>query len=926
MVHHQIRFWSGRNRTRPVLYRSDAWIFSDDLAVTMNLRSRLFKKPWQQKDPATRAQAVQESDDSELREALPELAQHDPSPGVRLAALKRINTEPFWLDARLRESDGDIRAAADAYLVRSVGRTSDDDLRNARLDWFATVEDAGLVRRMAAEAADPALRRAALGRINAQGFLGDRYASESDDGLAAELLERIDQVSTLERLSERLRRTSKQRARAVARRLADLRAAGGQNDPDHEAAEDLVRQIESLARGGSEGNQAEALERLEGQWSEVREPDATLARRFEGAAKIVRAALDRPAPAPSEAVETDETQSEQSNPDSALNKVADRIHAAFRQRQKSLKPAELLGDWDRAWNQIKTPSDADRGLKDELLPLLRELQAQIEQKAAPKAPPGKSPTPDPAADFGPRLNEVADSLESGDIARSHELIRQLRSDFDRLPRRSRPREHGGRLQRMEGRLKEMRNWQHWSNNQHRDELIERLEALPGSGQHPDAITAALKAARAEWQRLEKLEVLPGDRKRFAAPPGQWRRFQDACKNAFETAKPYFEKRNEVQNDNLEQLDKFIEMGLALAGDDDADSKKLHNTMRSARLAIRRLDDLPPKTRGRSAARLRELMDAVSGRLDERYERIELTKRRLVTEARALAHEKDLKTAIDKAKSLQAEWQKAGSGRRKIEQKLWEEFREPIDPLFEQLKGERDEQKQADKEALAELDALCDQAEALLKVPEDELESAAGKMAGLAEDWFSRGGRPPRLNQRFDKAETAFKQRLGDIEQAARERVRSRLDQLAASVQSLWERRLDAGPEDLATEMPEPADEDDALCRNLIAQAQALADADFDALEARVTANEEAARQVAVEMEFISGRETPEEDRKRRMDYQVKRLAERMSERGSQQDLPAELEALVRRWYESLPQPPAVHRELARRFGKSRELIENMIGQ
>ena len=44
---------------------------------------------------------------------------------------------------------------------------------------------------------------------------------------------------------------------------------------------------------------------------------------------------------------------------------------------------------------------------------------------------------------------------------------------------------------MEGRLKEMRNWQHWSNNQLRDELITQIEALPASGQHPDAITAAL---------------------------------------------------------------------------------------------------------------------------------------------------------------------------------------------------------------------------------------------------------------------------------------------------------------------------------------------------------------------------------------------------------------------------------------------------
>jgi hypothetical protein len=899
----------------------------------MNLRSKLFKKPWRHRDPAIRAEAVRESDDPELLEALPDLAQHDDASKVRLAALKRINTEPFWLDARLRESEPDIAAAADAFLIRSVAQTDDDALRSARLDWFATVGDSGVIRRMAAAAADPALRRAALNRISGQGFLGDCYATESDETIAAELLERIDQVSTLERLGERLRRSSKQRARAVAQRLANLRAASGESDPDHDTAEELVRQVEMLARGGSEGNQVEQLDRLQQQWTEVRAPDPTLARRFEGAAKIVRAALDRPVPASSESTAS-EIDAAPSTPDAALSAAADGIHSAFRQRSKSLKPAELLGNWDRAWNRINAPSAADQALKEEMLPLLRELQAQIEQKAGSKdgAGPESSAKSDaqtsPEADFSPQLDRIAETIEAGDIARSHELIRQLRSDFDRLPKRSRPREAGGRLQRMEGRLKEMRNWQHWSNNQHRDELIENLEALPGSGQHPDAITAALKAARAEWQRLEKLEVLPGDRKRFAAPPGQWRRFQEACKNAFETAKPYFEKRSEVQNDNLEQLDKFIAMGMALAADDSADSKKLTSTMRSARLAIRRLDDLPPKTRGRSAARLRELMDAISKRLDERFERIELTKRRLVTEARALAHEKDLKTAIDKAKALQAEWQKAGSGRRKIEQKLWEEFREPIDPLFEQVKGERDEQKKADQAALAELEALCAQAEALLDVPDDELESAAGRMAGLAEDWFARSGRPVRLNQRFEKAEAAFNKRQAQIEQKARERARARREELAKHVQALWQRRLDGGPEGLTDDLPELADDDDALCRSLIATAQALAapEADSGELEARVAGNEDVARQVAVEMEFVSGLETPQDDRKRRMDHQVRRLAERMSERSGQQDLGAELESLVRRWYDSLPHPPAAHGELATRFRKSREVIEKMIGQ
>jgi len=902
----------------------------------MNLKSRLFKKSWQNKDPEVRAQAVNESDDPELKSELARLAQHDESAVVRLAALKRINTEHFWLDARLRETDDAIIAAADGFLAREVPRNASPGLEAERLQWFGKTDSADLTRRMARQAADINLRRAALERINAQGFLGDCFGSEADEELAVEILERIDQESTLERLAESLRKTSKKRAQAAADRLTSLRQASGKSGPDQRTATELVRRAEALARGQGDSDRGEALEELIRQWSLVIEPTETLERRFEGAASIVRASLDRPARAASP--EPPEEESTPTAANSVLEKVATHIRNTIRQARKEIKPGELLGDWDRAWNELGQANEADLALKEEMLPLLRELQVQAEQKASKKSkqkPEEKSPeaeraaTDNTAAELDARLDTIAQCLEDGDIGKSHDLIRALRTDFDRLPTRARPRPVGGRLQRMEGRLKEMRNWQHWSNNKHRDELIDQIEKLPGSGQHPDAVSVALKEARDEWKRLEKLEVLPGDRKRFAAPPGQWRRFQAACKQAFETARPYFEKRQEVQDTNLEQLQKFIEAGMSLANADEPDSKLLQQTMRAARQAIRRMDDLPPRDRGKSASGLRALMDAISKRLDEVFEQIELTKRRLITEARALAQETDLKAAADKAKALQAQWQKAGTGRRKVEQKLWEEFREPIDPLFDQLKGERQEQKQADKEAVAELKALCLEAENLVKVNDDELETARGRMTALAEDWFGRPGRPAALNARFEKSEAEFARRLDQLRNKARDQARLQLETLTESIQTLWEKRLrqgnSVGLEDLLPSDGSTADSE--LGKHLHATAARLTNAETSQAELveQVLKNTGEARQIAVEIEFLAGIETPASDRKLRMDYQVRRLAQRMSERGAQPDLKTELASLQKRWTMSLPHDPDQHAELAARFIKSRDMVRKMTG-
>jgi len=381
----------------------------------------------------------------------------------------------------------------------------------------------------------------------------------------------------------------------------------------------------------------------------------------------------------------------------------------------------------------------------------------------------------------------------------------------------------------------------------------------------------------------------------------------------------------LQDETLEQLDAFIDQGMELAEQDEADPRKLTPVMRKARQAIRRLDDLPPRTRGKAAGRLRALMDATSSRLDKAFEKVELNKRRLITEARALAHEKDLKVAIDKAKALQAEWQKAGSGRRKIEQKLWDEFREPIDPLFDQLKGARDEQKQADKEAVAAMEVLCEQAEALARLDDKELEAAQGRMQGLTSEWLAESHRPGRLVQRFDKAQARFAERIEQLHERARQQAEQALASRAAQIQQLWEKRLAGEP--VSVDSAETGDSESELEQKLSTVTERIADPDtsVDALTETTEKNAELARQVVVEMEFLAGMDSPADDQKRRMDYQVKRLASRLGDRSQQPDLVTELASLQHRWLTSLPHPPKVHSELAKRFEKCQTVLQKMTG-
>jgi hypothetical protein len=103
--------------------------------------------------------------------------------------------------------------------------------------------------------------------------------------------------------------------------------------------------------------------------------------------------------------------------------------------------------------------------------------------------------------------------------------------------------------------------------------------------------------------------------------------------------------------------------------------------------------------------------------------------------------------------------------------------------------------------------------------------------------------------------------------------------------------------------------------------------DFDSEQFQSIAEEglKQARQIAVEMEFLSGLDSPKEDQKLRMDYQVQRLAQRMGERQHQPDLASEAAELQIRWFKSLPHPPQDHDALNKRVRRAQEIIDGMTG-
>src|SRR6201999_521736 len=104
---------------------------------------------------------------------------------------------------------------------------------------------------------------------------------------------------------------------------------------------------------------------------------------------------------------------------------------------------------------------------------------------------------------------------------------------------------------------ELQRWLHWSNNRRRKAICAEIETL--SGTHPDALSTRLRELREEWQRLSAST---------SAPPALEQRFQHLSNRLLRTARPYFDKRDEVRRAHSEEVKRVIEKAAALGGNGD----------------------------------------------------------------------------------------------------------------------------------------------------------------------------------------------------------------------------------------------------------------------------------------------------------------------------------------------------------------------
>jgi DNA repair protein SbcC/Rad50 len=816
----------------------------------MKLARLLFKPKWQDKNPDVRRRAIASDDDAELIAALPDLVRADADPASRVAALRRLHDYEAWRERSTGDADGEVRRVArEAYLALLCSRDERVPPLARRIAELETLSPAE-IERVAAQAVDRELRASALARVSRQALLVDRALKDPDAGLRASVLDRIDSAAVLERIAETARKTDKNVSRRARELAATLRIDSGNVEAIALKAQELCARMESLMRAA--GGTEQDVDDIERAWTRLGEQatDDTRAR-YLGALAVVRR-MQLQARTPKPAIEPPlGTAPAPAAPSATLLNVPLSV--------------DLIASQARFDAALATAANEAQSEREARRTRIHEIERLVARLAA--------------------------DLESGDVAgaqRSRSAIVPLADAVDTLPPAL-----GERLAGLHARHDELRHWHQWANQQRREAICEGLESLAAANPHPDALATGVRDAREEWRRLDAAEGVAANETRLS------RRFNALCHRALKPAKGYFDKRDQLRRTRTDEVESLLRNAAAMP-EAIGDWKAATTLRRDLAAALHGLDAVDPRERTNLAKRIKDAIASLAPRL-ETYERgIEAAKRRLIERASALTGT-DGRSAARQVQDLQREWTALGHARRGTDQKQWQEFRRACDAVFSSLdaaRKERDTQETAVKETtqaiLRDLEALNGAG----KPPRAEIKAA---LREIDHRWQALAHRERETDQRYRKL-------VENIESTLRDAARN--DRLARFHDALAQYRLlrgaeiapDAAPIEAGAEWNDAANATDAMAQALSARRARISTGNAGPTD------EEAARDRLVELEFIAGVETPADDRQRRMNYQVHRLASRMRDRATTSP-EMELVLVLAAWFAQTPQ----REELETRF-------------
>ncbi|MDE0039790.1 MAG: DUF349 domain-containing protein [Gammaproteobacteria bacterium] len=308
-----------------------------------------------------------------------------------------------------------------------------------------------------------------------------------------------------------------------------------------------------------------------------------------------------------------------------------------------------------------------------------------------------------------RIAELRQSIEDGAVHDAVEQDRQLREFLKGLPR-AKAQPFGSDLAELGARVRELREWRTYAQAPQRESLCQQIEELAANPLEPHDQMRTVKSLRDQWNQLG-----PADTRRDRDLK---RRFDRAAEQAFEPCRTYFKEQAERRAFNLEQRQAIVAALEGFLENNDwgnADWRGVERILRQARNEWREYHPVDRKAGRQLTNRFEELASAIHALLKQEWDRNIEKKEAIVADAIAIRESGDRVTdQAESMKGLQRRWKAVGPLPRRADQRLWKQFREQCDQVFEARAVVLDRHSQR-RQVVTDADALITELERRLEI-------------------------------------------------------------------------------------------------------------------------------------------------------------------------------------------------------------------
>jgi len=529
-----------------------------------------------------------------------------------------------------------------------------------------------------------------------------------------------------------------------------------------------------------------------------------------------------------------------------------------------------------------------------------------------------------------QFGALSATISDGKWGPASSMFRRLQKKVDSMEAAERS-QFSEKMSRAEKQLDEMADWQDFAARPKLEALCDAIEALPAQELKPDALAKEIKAIQAQWKSLGPSR----------ASNDLWTRFKTAGDTAYEPCKAHFAQKQEARETKTaakvelcNELEKQYESIDWASADWKAVQRSVNNAKRD--WSRNRISDRKPDRA--LEQRFSDVLKPYNDKLNEQYEANVQEKRELIEKIQKLAEAEINQHSANQAKRLQSAWKQVGIVRRKDDQALWEEFNGHCKTIYQHQNAVKREKYQASMSHVFRAREIIKTLRGIAK------SSGSSAEKGVSENLASDNATPDNQNQQIQDLQAEFQalEAFPDKDKKFLLRdFRAALDACSKVQENALKKRAKAEINEIgrlvelceqlesAVEKPDSANDtlrDDvahawenasaSVARETLARLITRRDAALKHLEAGTQydydANEAGRRQLLIQMEILTDKDTPAEDKALRMQYQLEHLREGMTS-SAVVDKRSELAKLVAAWHAAAPSSQGAKDSLHSRF-------------